>query len=70
MNLSKLDKENINVYLYGWKGLARYFGVSTRTLQRWDQSLKIPWEKSGKRKKDPVRIHIWVADEYYKISKT
>ncbi len=54
-------------YLYGWKSLAKYFGITVRTLQRWNQDLKIPWEKNYKSQQARVKIHILVADKYYRL---
>lgn len=67
MQHQDLAAKNLNIYIYGWKGLATYFGVHVRTLQRWDKKLKIRWDKSGSKKNDSVRIHVLVADYYYKI---
>lgn len=67
MDLKKTADQGLNVYVYGWKGLAEYFGIHKRTLQRWDEKLKIPWDKSGPKKNDSVRIHVWTADTYYKF---
>lgn len=66
MNLKEVA-ENLTVYLYGYKGLSEYYKIHPRTLQRWDEKLKIPWEKMGFGKNSPVRIHILVADTYLKV---
>ncbi len=66
---TELNSQNINTYFHGWKELARYFGVTVRTLQRWDQELKIPWEKSHSGKNGRVKIHLVVADRYQSLLK-
>lgn len=59
--------ERVNLYLYKWKGLAQYFGVSVRTLQGWNQLLRIPWEKSGAARSNRVRIHTQIANKYLSL---
>lgn len=62
-----LKSNQLLSYLYGWKSLAQYFGITVRTLQRWNQELKIPWEKNYQSQQARVKIHILVADEYYRL---
>lgn len=63
MELTKKDLKHINVFLYGWKGLANYYGVCIRTLQRWHRDLPIRWERVGHN----VRLHALVADAYLEV---
>ena len=65
--LQLLQSNQLLTYFYGWKSLANYFGITVRTLQRWNQNLKIPWEKNYKSQQARVKIHILVADEYYRL---
>lgn len=66
----KLAQSNqIFTYLYGWKSVAKHFGITVRTLQRWHQQLKVPWEKNYNSQQARVKIHIFVADEYHRLLK-
>lgn len=66
-SIQLLKSNQLLTYLYGWKSLAQYFGVTVRTLQRWNKDLKIPWEKNYKSQQARVKIHILVADEYHRL---
>lgn len=68
MDLLKLASLNrLATYIHGWKGLANYYGVTTRCLQMWHRELKIPWEKNSNKKPAKVKIHITLADEYHRL---
>lgn len=70
--MTDLEREliqSVNIWIYGWKGLARYYRKHVRTLQRWDSRVPIPWEKQGPRKNHSVRIHVKVADAYFTLIK-
>lgn len=69
-DLVKLQKEIlVDPYIYGWKGLAAYYGCFFRSLQRWHAIRPIPWERVGNGQ-GRVRIHRKIADIYYRVPKT
>lgn len=67
MNDLMRDRRLLTAYLYGWKEVAAYFGVTERTMYRWHAITKIPWEKALPRQPSRVRLHVRVADAWRKL---